>query len=238
MAAGIISTSMPRRRWPGRGHRAHRDSGSRPPAPRTAAAISAGVRRSRPRRRGCSKPRRKSRCRSTVVNTGGRALGSGAHAPVVSLAVARAARARASFAHGAVPRRHPHRSRRRAGRAGGASHVQGRVLAPAMARHLLAAVGHGRGGRHLVRAGRAAPAAHARGRHAAAGWIFRAAAAADRPVGTVRAPADRAATAPTAAFARPARVARCVLVRRDAGDQAAHPRPRRRCSNRPRWPIG
>ena len=50
---------------------------------------------------------------------------------------------------------------------GAAIALEGRMLAPTWPGRLLAAVGHGGGGRHLVRAGRAAPAAHARRRAAA-----------------------------------------------------------------------
>ena len=111
-------------------------------------------------------------------------VGSGARPPLVSLAVGRAARARAPIAHGAVSRRHPHRARDAPIAPGArASRCSGRVAGARRARRLLAAVGHGGGGRHLVRAGVAAPAAHARPRAAAAGVAVRAAAAPDRARG-------------------------------------------------------
>src|SRR5262245_5829804 len=107
-------------------------------------------------------------------------VGSGVGPPVVSLAVDRAARARAAIAHRAVPRWHPHRPRRAADPAGCARRGAGTSARAGFSRRLLAAVGHGGGGRHLVRAGVAAPAARARDRRAVAGLPARAAAPAAR----------------------------------------------------------
>src|SRR5262249_3308714 len=107
-------------------------------------------------------------------------VGSGILSPLVSLAVGGPARAPAAIAHGAVSRRHPHGAR--APRRAGCTRGRRRTAAGAGgARHLLAAVGHGGGGRHLVRTGLATPAAHAGDRPAAGRLAARAAAAAHRP---------------------------------------------------------
>ncbi len=114
------------------------------------------------------------------------AMGSRSRPPVLSLAVAGAARIDRSVAVGRpVPRWHPDRTRRgdRSGhdRASRRATPRARLAGP-----LLAAVGHGRGRRHMVRAGGAPTAAPIGVGDATAGVVRCAAAVCRRAVGAIR----------------------------------------------------
>ena len=212
-----MSTSTSRRRWLA-GRRGARRAGARDRMPlRFPASVSARVLHRRrlaaaardlPGNRGARHARQQRRPR----------VGSGARSPVVSLALARAARARASLADGAVSRRHPDRPRRGAGRAGrAASALQGRVLAPALRRASTGCSGTwwrraSPGSRRWRRASRARSSSSCR-----------------RWRGSSR--RCRCCSRCGALFASTRRAIRAVrrrrLVRGDAGGQAADPRARR-----------